>query len=67
MIFVQEEMSVNCQREHATYTKQNTHVILPGPLTAKREHKLECRRVEWSRIWDDYVMEFTDEEGVKGV
>ena len=58
-------MELDYRRQRATSCKHNTNVILPGPLTPAQEQELECRRVEWSRIFDTFVEEFTDEKGVQ--
>lgn len=40
-------------------------MILPGPLTPAQEQEIECRRVEWIKLFNDFMAEFTDEEGVQ--
>ena len=65
MVFDQEEMVVDFRKERATNCKHNTAVFFPRPLTAKQEQELEIRRMEWSRIFDNYVKEFTNEKEVQ--
>ena len=65
MVFDQDEMLVDYRKQRATNCKHNTYCHLPGPLTAKQEQELEVRRMEWSRIFDDYMANFTDEKGIQ--
>ena len=65
LVFDQDTMEVDYRKRRATACKNNTAVILPGPLTASQEQEIECRRVEWIRIFDEFMEQFTDENGVQ--
>ena len=65
MVVDEDEMQVDFGKQRATNCKHNTYCHLPGSLTAKQEQELEVRRMEWSRIFDDYMAKFTDKEGVQ--
>ena len=58
-------MSIDNRKKRATACKHNANVVLPGPLTPAQEQEIECRRVEWGRIFDNFLKEFTDEDGVQ--
>ena len=64
-MFDQEEMEIDYRKRRATACKHNTNVVLPGPLSPGQEQEIECRRVEWGKIFDTFMMEFTDEDGVQ--
>ena len=53
------------RKKRATSCKHNTNVTLPGPMTPAQEQEVECRRVEWTRVFDGFMEEFTDERGVQ--
>ena len=53
------------RKKRATSCKHNTNVVLPDPLTPAQEQEIECRRLEWGRIFDNFLKEFTDEDGVQ--
>ena len=65
LVFDEDDMEIDYRKRRATSCKHNTHVILPGPLTASEEQEIEARRVIWSKIFDDFLAEFTDEAGVQ--
>ena len=65
LVFDQETMEVDYRKRRATACKHNTNVILPGPMTPAQEQELECRRVEWTKVFDEFMSEFTDEKGVQ--
>ena len=67
MTFDEDKMEIDCRRQRCTDAKHNTHVILPGPLSPKLERELESRRMEWLAIFDAYLREFCDEDGVQAV
>ena len=48
-----------------TDTKGNTKVILPKPGSVEFEMELEMKRIEWTKIFTDYVEEMCDDEGVQ--
>jgi hypothetical protein len=64
-VFDQDELSMDLRKQRATVAKHNTRVILPGPLSTAQEQELVMRRVEWEAVYDEYVREFCDEEGVQ--
>ena len=65
MTFDEDKMEIDCRRQRCTDAKHNTRVILPGPLSPKLERELESRRMEWLAIFDAYLREFCDEDGVQ--
>ena len=65
LVFNQEEMEIDYRNRRATSCKHNNNVKLPGPLTPAMEQEIECRRVEWNKIFDDFMAEFSDEKGVQ--
>ena len=65
LIFDGATKKVDFQNHRCTDAKHNTRVILPGPLSPKEEGELEMRRIEWSSIFDKYLEEFCDEEGIQ--
>ena len=65
LVFDQDSLELDYRKRRATACKNNTAVILPGPLTAAQEQEIECRRVEWIKVFDDFMEQFTDEEGVQ--
>ena len=65
MMFDDDTLELDCRKQRCTDAKHNTRIILPGPLSPKLERELECRRMEWIAIYDAYVKEFCDEEGVQ--
>ena len=64
-MFDEDELELDCGKKRATSCKHNTNIILPGPLTPTQEQEIECRRVEWNRIYDDFLKEFADEKDVQ--
>ena len=65
LVFDQDAMELDYRKKRATSCKHNTNVKLPGPLTPAQEQEIECRRVEWLKVFDDFRNEFTDEKGVQ--
>ena len=65
LVFDQDAMEVDYRKKRATSCKHNTDVKLPGPLTPAQEQEIECRRVEWLKVFDDFMSEFTDEKGIQ--
>ena len=65
LVFDEDDMDIDYRKRRATSCKHNTNVILPGPMTAAEEQEIEARRVIWSKIFDDFLEEFTDEAGVQ--
>ena len=65
MMFDDDTMELDCRKQRCTDAKHNTRIILPGPLSPRLERELESRRMEWIAIYDAYVREFCDEEGVQ--
>ena len=65
MVHDKEDNTINFRKQRCTDTKHNTRLILPGPLSNQRESELNMRRVQWSAIYDEYIAEFCDEEGVQ--
>ena len=65
LVFDQDSMEVDYRKKRATSCKHNTNVILPGPLSPEQEQEIECRRVEWLKVFRDFMKEFTDEQGVQ--
>ena len=45
LVFDQDTMEMDYRKRRATACKNNTAVILPGPLTPAQEQEIECRRV----------------------
>ena len=58
-------MVMDYRKKIATSCKHNTNFILPGPMTPAQEQEIECRRVEWIKVFNDFMNEFTDEKGVQ--
>ena len=65
MVFNPDTGSVDFRKERCTDAKHNTRVILPGPLTQAQESELIMRRVEWEAVYEEYIREMCDEEGVQ--
>jgi hypothetical protein len=65
MVYSKEDNTINFRKQRCTDTKHNTRLILPAPLSNQRESELDMRRVQWSAIYDKYIAEFCDEEGVQ--
>ena len=64
LIFDQEDMSLNFARHKATDAKLNSRVILPKALSTQDEMKLEVRKMEMVKVFEDYVKEHcSDDEG----
>jgi hypothetical protein len=53
------------RKERERIGKHNTNVTLPGPMTPAQEQEVECRRVECTRVFDEFMGEFTDKKGVQ--
>ena len=51
-------MEVDYRKKRATSCKHNTNVQLPGPMTPAQEQEIECRRVEWMKVFDEFMKEF---------
>jgi hypothetical protein len=65
MVFDPDTGNVDFRKERCTDAKHNTRVILPGPLTQAQESELIMRRVEWEAVYEEYIREMCDEEGVQ--
>ena len=65
LVFDQDEMTKFYRKRKATACKHNNNVVLPGPLSPAQEQEIECRRVEWGKLFDDFMADFTDEKGVQ--
>ena len=65
LVFDQDEMTIDYRKRRATSCKHNNNVVLPGPLSPAQEQELKCRRVEWGKLFDDFMADFTDEKGVQ--
>ena len=65
IIFDLDAKEIDCRKQRCTDVKHNAKVILPGPGSQELERELEVRRVEWLAIYDAYLGEFCDENGVQ--
>ena len=65
MVFDQDDLTLDMRKQRCTDVKHNSRIILPAPLTTKQEGELIMRRVEWESIFDQYVREFCDEDGIQ--
>ena len=52
-MFDEDDMTLNYRKQRATNCKHNTNVLLPGPLNTAQEQEIECRRVEWMKLFDE--------------
>ena len=51
------------QRFKVTDTKHNKHAVLPKPIAASREAMIAVRATEWAKVREEYMEEFTKEDG----
>ena len=58
-MFDEYDMEIEYSRKRATSCKHNNNVILPGHLPPAQEQEIECKWVEWSEIFHDFMAEFT--------
>jgi hypothetical protein len=65
LVFDQDNMELDYRKKRATSCKHNTNVILPRPLTPAQEQEIECRRVEWLKVFNEFMEEFCDQDGVQ--
>ena len=65
MVYDKEDNTINFRKQKCTDTKHNTRLILPGPASNQRESELDMRRVQWGAIYDKYISEFCDVEGMQ--
>jgi hypothetical protein len=59
------ELTIDFGNLRVTDAKGNTRVILPKAGAVQFEMELEMKKIVWSKIFDDYVDEMTDEEGMQ--
>ena len=64
-IYDQEEGRVDFGNLKVTDTKGNTRVFLPKPKSVEFEMELQMKRIEWTKVFNDYVSELCDEQGVQ--
>ena len=62
-VFNSDEETLDFGRMRATDAKGNTRVILPKPGSVMFEMELEVKRIEWTKVFDDYLAEMTDKDG----
>ena len=53
LVFDQDTMEVDYRKKRATSCKHYTNVILP--MTLAQEQEIECRRIEWMKVFNDFM------------